>query len=809
MTDEHTKEPVSESEGLYPVLPLRDIVVFPHMIVPLFVGREKSINALEEVMSNDKQILLAAQKNASDDEPEIDGIYEVGTLASVLQLLKLPDGTVKVLVEGTTRAAIKSYTDKENYFEAEIASIEEEVGDEEEAEALARSAIAQFENYVKLNKKISPEVLGSINQIDDYSKLGDTIASHLAIKISERQEVLEIFSISQRLERVYALMETEISVLQVEKKIRSRVKRQMEKTQREYYLNEQMKAIQKELGDADDGRDDIGELEEKIENTRLTKEAKDKATAELKKLKQMSPMSAEATVVRNYLDWLLSIPWGVKGKVKKDLEEAQDVLDEEHYGLEKVKERIVEYLAVQNRTNKLKGPILCLVGPPGVGKTSLGKSIANATGREFVRMSLGGVRDEAEIRGHRRTYIGSMPGKVIQSMKKAKKVNPLFLLDEIDKMGADFRGDPASALLEVLDPEQNNTFNDHYLEVDYDLSNVMFITTANTLNIPPALMDRMEIIRIAGYTEDEKVEIARRHLIPNQLSSHGLADGEWSLDDEGLKKVIRLYTREAGVRNLEREIAKLARKSVTEILKDKKESIAVTADNIEDYLGVPKFRFGEAEREDAVGVVTGLAWTETGGELLTIEGVMMPGKGKMTVTGNLRDVMKESIQAANAYVRSRSIEFGIEPPKFESRDIHVHVPEGATPKDGPSAGVAMATAIISVMTGVLVRKDVAMTGEITLRGRVLPIGGLKEKLLAALRGGIKTVIIPEENAKDLAEIPDNVKNNLEIHPVSQMEDVLKIALVEPLQAIEWDEESAAEAAAISEKSEESGGILRH
>ena len=809
MTDEHTKEQMSEGDGLYPVLPLRDIVVFPHMIVPLFVGREKSINALEEVMSNDKQILLAAQKNASDDEPEIDGIYQVGTLASVLQLLKLPDGTVKVLVEGTSRAAIKSYTDKENYFEAEIVSIEEEVGDEEEAEALARSAIAQFENYVKLNKKISPEVLGSINQIDDYSKLGDTIASHLAIKISERQEVLEIFSISERLERVYALMETEISVLQVEKKIRSRVKRQMEKTQREYYLNEQMKAIQKELGDADDGRDDIGELEEKIENTRLTKEAKDKATAELKKLKQMSPMSAEATVVRNYLDWLLSIPWGVKGKVKKDLEEAQDVLDEEHYGLEKVKERIVEYLAVQNRTNKLKGPILCLVGPPGVGKTSLGKSIANATGREFVRMSLGGVRDEAEIRGHRRTYIGSMPGKVIQSMKKAKKVNPLFLLDEIDKMGADFRGDPASALLEVLDPEQNNTFNDHYLEVDYDLSNVMFITTANTLNIPPALMDRMEIIRIAGYTEDEKVEIARRHLIPNQLSSHGLEEDEWSLDDDGLKKVIRLYTREAGVRNLEREVAKLARKSVTEILKDKKETITITADNVEDYLGVPKFRFGEAEREDAVGVVTGLAWTETGGELLTIEGVMMPGKGKMTVTGNLRDVMKESIQAANAYVRSRSVEFGIEPPKFESRDIHVHVPEGATPKDGPSAGVAMATAIISVMTGSLVRKDVAMTGEITLRGRVLPIGGLKEKLLAALRGGIKTVIIPEENAKDLAEIPDNVKSGLEIHAVSQMEDVLKIALVEPLQAIEWDEESAAEAAAISEKSEESPGILRH
>ncbi len=809
MTDDKITENTGKGGELFPVLPLRDIVVFPHMIVPLFVGREKSINALEDVMSNDKQILLAAQKNASDDEPKFDGIYDVGTLASVLQLLKLPDGTVKVLVEGTARARILKYTDREDFFEAEVTSIEEELGAAEEIEALARSAIAQFENYVKLNKKISPEVMGSINQIEDYSKLADTIASHLAIKISERQDVLEIFSISERMERVFTLMESEISVLQVEKKIRSRVKRQMEKTQREYYLNEQMKAIQKELGDADDGRDDIAEIEEKIENTRLSKEARDKARAELKKLKQMSPMSAEATVVRNYLDWLLSIPWGVKGKVKKDLDEAQKVLDEEHYGLEKVKERIVEYLAVQNRTNKLKGPILCLVGPPGVGKTSLGKSIANATGREFIRMSLGGVRDEAEIRGHRRTYIGSMPGKVIQSMKKAKKTNPLFLFDEIDKMGADFRGDPASALLEVLDPEQNHTFNDHYLEVDYDLSNVMFVTTANTLNIAPALMDRMEVIRIAGYTEDEKIEISRRHLIPNQLTAHGLEPSEWELDDDALKEIIRRYTREAGVRNLEREIAKLARKCVTEILRDGKKQVRVSKENLEHYLGVPRFRYGEVEGEDLVGVVTGLAWTETGGELLTIEGVLMPGKGKMTVTGNLRDVMKESIQAANAYVRSRSVDYGIKPSQFEKADIHVHVPEGATPKDGPSAGVAMATAIISVMTGVAVRRDVAMTGEITLRGRVLPIGGLKEKLLAALRGGIKTVMIPEENAKDLADIPDNVKNALEIHPVSRMDEVLGIALVGPLAAIEWPEENSADTSAITEESKESLGVITH
>ena len=801
------KTDAAGGQDLYPVLPLRDIVVFPYMIVPLFVGREKSINALEEVMQADKHILLAAQKNAADDDPDPDAIYEVGTLATVLQLLKLPDGTVKVLVEGTARARIKNFAVNDDYFEAEAVPLDEEVGASEEVEALARSTVSQFENYVKLNKKISPEVLGTIGQIEDYSKLADTIASHLAIKIADKQEILEITSISDRLERVFGLMESEISVLQVEKKIRSRVKRQMEKTQREYYLNEQMKAIQKELGDGEE-RDDISEFEDKIENTKLSKEARDKAQAELKKLRQMSPMSAEATVVRNYLDWLLSIPWGTRGKVKKDLAEAESVLEEEHYGLEKVKERIVEYLAVQNRTNKLKGPILCLVGPPGVGKTSLGKSIANATGREFVRMSLGGVRDEAEIRGHRRTYIGSMPGKVIQSMRKAKKVNPLFLLDEIDKMGSDFRGDPASALLEVLDPEQNATFADHYLEVDYDLSNVMFVTTANTLNIPPALLDRMEIIRIAGYTEPEKVEIARRHLIPSQLAAHGLDEGEWTIEDGGLEQVIRRYTREAGVRNLEREIATLARKAVKEIMSTDATSVTVTADNVETYLGVPKYRYGEAELEDQVGVVTGLAWTEVGGEILTIEGVMMPGKGKMTVTGNLRDVMKESIQAASAYVRSRSIDFGIEPPLFEKRDIHVHVPEGATPKDGPSAGVAMVTAIISVLTGIAVRKDVAMTGEITLRGRVLPIGGLKEKMLAALRAGIKMVIIPEENVKDLAEISDDVKNALEIIPVSRMEDVLEVALVRKPEAIEWDEEAAAQAlAAAADKG--GSGVTAH
>ena len=811
MTETNPSETVEEAGApeLYPVLPLRDIVVFPYMIVPLFVGREKSIAALEEVMRTDKQILLVAQKNASDDEPTADGIYEMGTLASVLQLLKLPDGTVKVLVEGSRRATIARYTDNENYFEAEIAPVEESVGSEEEIEALARSVVSQFESYVKLNKKISPEVLGTASQIEDYSKLADTIASHLAIKIAEKQQILEVTSISDRLERVFTLMESEISVLQVERKIRSRVKRQMEKTQREYYLNEQMKAIQKELGDGEEGRDDLAELEHKIEKTKLSKEAREKAMGEFKKLRQMSPMSAEATVVRNYLDWLLAIPWGVKGRVKRDLDDAQKVLDHDHFGLEKVKDRIVEYLAVQNRTNMLKGPILCLVGPPGVGKTSLGRSIAKATGREFVRMSLGGVRDEAEIRGHRRTYIGSMPGKVIQSMKKAKKVNPLFLFDEIDKMGADFRGDPASALLEVLDPEQNHTFNDHYLEVDYDLSNVMFVTTANTLNIPPALMDRMEIIRIAGYTEDEKAEIAQRHLIPEQVKNHGLEPAEFSLDEEALKEVIRRYTREAGVRSLEREIAKLSRKSVKELLTTDNKAVHVTRENLSNYLGVPKYRYGEAELEDQVGVVTGLAWTEVGGEILTVEGVMMPGKGKMTVTGNLRDVMKESIQAANAYVRSRAVDYGIEPPLFEKRDIHVHVPEGATPKDGPSAGVAMVTAIISLMTGIPVKREVAMTGEITLRGRILPIGGLKEKMLAALRAGIKTVIIPEENVKDLAEIPDSLKSKLEILPVSRVEEVLKLAFTRTPQPIVWEEEGEGAAQVVPAKDEPSTGLTAH
>ena len=706
----------------YPVLPLRDIVVFPHMIVPLFVGREKSIRALEEVVKREQLILLATQKSAGDDDPAPDAIFESGTLATVLQLLKLPDGTVKVLVEGLARAKVQSYSRTEDFYEASALSLDDVVGSPVEAEALSRSVVSEFENYVKLNKKVSAEVVAAVVQIEDYSKLADTVASHLAVKINEKQDVLEILDVSKRLEKVLGFMESEISVLHVEKRIRSRVKRQMEKTQREYYLNEQMKAIQKELGD-EDGKDDISELEERIAKTKLTKEARDKAMAEVKKLRQMSQMSAEATVVRNYLDWMLSLPWGRRSKIKKDLGQAQSLLDAEHFGLEKVKDRIIEYLAVQSRANKLTGPILCLVGPPGVGKTSLGKSIAKATGREFVRMSLGGVRDEAEIRGHRRTYIGSMPGKVIQSMKKAKSQNPLFLLDEIDKLGMDFRGDPSSALLEVLDPEQNSTFNDHYLEVDYDLSNVMFVTTANTLNIPPALLDRMEVIRIAGYTEDEKLEIARRHLIPEATGKHGLAHKEWEITDEALLEMIRRYTREAGVRNLSREIANLARKSVKEILLNKVKSVKIDIPKLVDFLGVPKYRFGETEDEDQVGVVTGLAWTEVGGELLTIEGVMMPGRGKMTVTGNLKDVMKESISAAASYVRSRAVAFGIEPPLFDRRDIHVHVPEGATPKDGPSAGIAMATAIVSVLTSIPVRRDIAMTGEVTLRGRVLPIGG--------------------------------------------------------------------------------------
>ncbi|MBN7763490.1 endopeptidase La [Nitratireductor aquimarinus] len=787
-----TDTPKTAGGALYPVLPLRDIVVFPHMIVPLFVGRDKSIKALEEVMGAERQILLATQMNAADDDPEPSGIYDIGTLANVLQLLKLPDGTVKVLVEGTSRARVSQFSDREEFHEATADLLPEPEEDQVEIEALARSVVSDFENYVKLNKKISPEVVGAANQIEDYSKLADTVASHLAIKIPEKQEMLATLSVRERLEKAMGFMEAEISVLQVEKRIRSRVKRQMEKTQREYYLNEQMKAIQKELGEGEDGRNEAAELEERIKKTKLSKEAREKAEAELKKLKTMSPMSAEATVVRNYLDWLLSIPWKKPSKIKNDLEFSENVLDTDHFGLEKVKERIVEYLAVQSRQKKLKGPILCLVGPPGVGKTSLAKSIAKATGREYVRMALGGVRDEAEIRGHRRTYIGSMPGKVIQSMKKAQKSNPLFLLDEIDKMGMDFRGDPSSALLEVLDPEQNSTFMDHYLEVEYDLSSVMFVTTANTLNIPPALMDRMEIIRIAGYTEDEKVEIAKRHLLPKAVREHALEPQEFSVSDGALREIIRTYTREAGVRNLERELMKLARKAVTEILRNAKkdggkEKVEVTEDNLADYLGVQRYRFGQAEGEDQVGVVTGLAWTEVGGELLTIEGVMMPGKGKMTVTGNLRDVMKESISAAASYVRSRAVDFGIEPPVFDKKDIHVHVPEGATPKDGPSAGVAMATSIVSIMTGIPVRKDIAMTGEITLRGRVLPIGGLKEKLLAALRGGIKKVLIPEENAKDLADIPENVKNGLEIVPVSRVGEVLEHALVRMPEPIEWVE----------------------
>ncbi|MFC3693365.1 endopeptidase La [Chenggangzhangella methanolivorans] len=799
----------SATAEVRPVLPLRDIVVFPHMIVPLFVGREKSIRALEEVMKADKPILLATQKNSTDDDPTADAIYDVGTLASVLQLLKLPDGTVKVLVEGQSRGRVLGYTDRTEFYEAEIEPVEDEIEKPVETEALARSVVSDFENYVKLNKKVSPEVVSAVSQIEEPSKLADTVASHLAVKIPEKQSVLEITDVFARLEKVLSLMESEVSVLQVEKRIRTRVKRQMEKTQREYYLNEQMKAIQKELGD-DDGRDDLAELEERIAKTKLTKEAREKADAEFKKLRQMSPMSAEATVVRNYLDWLLSIPWGVKSRVKKDLPAAEAILESDHFGLEKVKERIIEYLAVQSRANKLTGPILCLVGPPGVGKTSLAKSIAKATGREYVRMSLGGVRDEAEIRGHRRTYIGSMPGKVIQSMKKAKKANPLFLLDEIDKMGMDFRGDPASALLEVLDPEQNHTFADHYLEVDYDLSSVMFVTTANTLNIPGPLMDRMEIIRIAGYTEEEKVEIARRHLLPEVLKKHGLAEKEFSVEPAALLTVIRRYTREAGVRNLERELANLARKAVKELVlaKSKKKSIKVTEAKLADYLGVPRYRYGEIDSEDQVGVVTGLAWTEVGGELLTIEGVMMPGKGKMTVTGNLKDVMKESISAAASYVRSRAVDFGIEPPQFDKRDIHVHVPEGATPKDGPSAGVAMVTAITSVMTGIPVRKDVAMTGEITLRGRVLPIGGLKEKLLAAVRGGIKTVLIPEENAKDLADISQSVKSKLEIVPVRVMDEVLSRALVRRPEPIEWDE-SRAEPAALKTIEDDQAGMRAH
>ncbi len=784
-------KPASESKTVtVPVLPLRDIVVFTHMIVPLFVGREKSVRALEEVINEEKQVLLLTQKNAAEDDPTSEGLHTIGTLATVLQLLKLPDQTVRVLVEGKSRVRVKEFSGRTEYFEAEIETLAEDVPAAQETEALMRTVKTNFEQYIKLNKKIPSETLAAVAGIEDSAKLAATVASHLSVKSSERQSLLETLSTTERLEKILSLIEGEIGVLQVERKIRSRVKRQMEKTQREYYLNEQLKAIQKELGEGDEGRDEMNDLEDRIRKTKLSKEARDKAQAEVKKLRSMSPMSAEATVVRNYLDWLLSLPWGKKSKVRKDITGAEKVLNDDHYGLDKVKERILEYLAVQSRVGKMKGPILCLVGPPGVGKTSLGKSIAKATGREFVRMSLGGMRDEAEIRGHRRTYIGSMPGKIVQSLKKAKTSNPLFLLDEIDKLGADYRGDPSSALLEVLDPAQNATFSDHYLEVDFDLSDVMFVTTANSLHMPQPLLDRMEVIRIAGYTEDEKVEIAKRHLIPKTIEEHGLRLEEWKITDSGLLDLIRYYSREAGVRNLERELANLARKAVKEILSNKASAVEVTRDNLGTYAGVRRHRYGEIEGEDQVGVVTGLAWTEVGGETLTIESVMLPGKGRFQATGKLGEVMKESIDAARSYVRSKATSFGIKPPTFDKVDIHVHVPEGATPKDGPSAGLAMATSIISVLTGIAVRRDVAMTGEITLRGRALPIGGLKEKLLAALRAGIKTVIIPKDNEKDLAEVPDNVKNGMTIVPVSHVGEVLKIALVREPVAIDWVEPAA-------------------
>ncbi len=795
------QEPLNSS---YPVLPLRDIVVFPHMIVPLFVGREKSVRALEEVMQDDKQILLSSQIDPSDDDPSEDGIYRSGVLANVLQLLKLPDGTVKVLVEGQARVQINEFLTNDEFFEARAEYLTEIPGDVTTTEALLRAVADEFERYAKVRKNIPEEALTAVGETAEPAKLADLVSGHLGIEVEQKQELLETLSVSERLEKVYGLMQGEMSVLQVEKKIKTRVKSQMEKTQREYYLNEQMKAIQKELGDGEDGSNEVAELEAKIAETKLSKEAREKAEGELKKLKNMSPMSAEATVVRNYLDWILSLPWGTKSRVKKDLGRAQDILDADHYGLEKVKERIVEYLAVQQRSKKLKGPILCLVGPPGVGKTSLGKSVAKATGREFIRISLGGVRDESEIRGHRRTYIGSMPGKIIQALKKAKTTNPLILLDEIDKMGQDFRGDPASAMLEVLDPEQNSTFMDHYLEVEYDLSNVMFLTTSNSYNMPGPLLDRMEIIPLAGYTEEEKSEIAKQHLISKQVKNHGLKAKEFELTDEALQSIIRTYTREAGVRNLEREIAKVARKSLTKIIKKEADSVTVTPDNLDDFLGVPKFRYGLAEQDDQVGVVTGLAWTSVGGDLLHIEALKLPGKGRMKTTGKLGDVMKESIDAASSYVRSISPQIGVKPPKFDTLDIHVHVPDGATPKDGPSAGLAMVTSIVSVLTGIPVRKDIAMTGEVSLRGNAMPIGGLKEKLLAALRGGIKTVLIPEENEKDLADIPDNVKEGLEIIPVTHVSEVLKQALVRKPEPIEWDE-AAEEAAAAAAKSTDSSG----
>ncbi len=797
----------------YPVLPLRDIVVFPHMIVPLFVGREKSVRALEEVMGEDKQILLSSQIDPGQDDPDEEGIYRTGVLANVLQLLKLPDGTVKVLVEGKSRVKITEFVANPNFFEARAEVLHEHPGAEDELQALVRSVAEEFERYAKIKKNIPEEALAAVSDATEPAKLADLVSGHLGIEVRHKQELLEILSVSERLEKIYGHMQGEMSVLQVEKKIKTRVKSQMERTQREYYLNEQMKAIQKELGEGEEGQNEIAELERRIAETKFSKEAREKAEAELKKLKSMSPMSAEATVVRNYLDWLLSIPWGVKSRTKKDLGNAEKVLDADHYGLEKVKERIVEYLAVQQRSAKLKGPIMCLVGPPGVGKTSLGKSVAKATGREFIRISLGGVRDESEIRGHRRTYIGSMPGKIIQALKKAKTTNPLILLDEIDKMGQDFRGDPASAMLEVLDPEQNNTFMDHYLEVEYDLSNVMFLTTANSYNMPGPLMDRMEIIPLSGYTEDEKREIAKQHLLPKVMKNHGLKAKEFVVEDSALTAMVRVYTREAGVRNLEREIAKVARKAVTKIVRKETQKVVVTDENIHDFLGVAKFRYGLAEKEDQVGVVTGLAWTSVGGEILSIEALRLPGKGRMKTTGKLGDVMKESIEAASSYVRSIAPQIGVKPPRLDRWDIHVHVPDGATPKDGPSAGLAMVTAIVSVLTQIPVRKDIAMTGEVTLRGNASAIGGLKEKLLAALRAGVKTVLIPTENEKDLPEIPDNVKEGLQIIPVSHVSEVLKHALVRQPDGIEWDEE-AEEAAAkalsgASDGTGEGAGAIAH
>ena len=783
-----------------PVLPLRNIVVFPNMVVPLFVGRDKSINALEQVMDKDQELLFLSQKNSEVDDPSETDLYKIGTKGKILQLLKLPDGTVKVLVEGIARCKVKNIKFSSDFVNAEIEELPKNEKISDTIKALGRSVVSKYETYANINNKTSSEVLTSVKDIENEDKLADTVASQIAINIQEKQKILEEVDLEKRLNMILSYIEGELSVLQVEKKIRRRVKNQMEKTQKEYYLNEQMKAIQKELEDGEGGAsEDIAELNEKINKTKLSKEAKEKALNELKKLKQMSPMSAEATVVRNYLDWLLDIPWGKKKRIKKDINKSQEILDRDHYGLEKVKDRITEYLAVQNGSSKVKGPILCLVGPPGVGKTSLGKSIASATGREFIRMSLGGVRDEAEIRGHRRTYIGSMPGRIIQALKKVKTSNPIFLLDEIDKLGQDFRGDPASALLEVLDPEQNNAFNDHYLEVDYDLSQVMFVTTANTMNIPGPLLDRMEIIRIAGYTEEEKLEIAKRHLIEKVKENNALTDKEFKISDDVIRSVIQNYTREAGVRNLERELNSLGRKAVKEISQNKSDSLNVSSDNISDYLGVKKFRYGKKENDDLIGVVTGLAWTQVGGDILNVEAVMVPGQGKIRTTGKLGDVMKESIDAASSFVRSRAVNYGIEPPIFQRKDIHVHVPEGATPKDGPSAGVAMIIAIISVMAGIPVKNDVAMTGEMSLRGRVLPIGGLKEKLLAALRSGIKTVLVPSDNDRELSEVPDNIKDKLDIKLVSTIDEALELALVRKPDAIDWDEDAwLAEQRKISE-----------